>query len=61
MKTEFGKRVYYYQAIKMWNCLPINIQESSSFKEFDCNMSNLTIRCRNDSNVYPSEDRIINN
>jgi len=60
MKTEFGKKVYYYHAIKMWNSLPLNIQELRSSIEFDYNMSNLIVRCRNDSNIYPSEDRIIN-
>jgi len=59
MKTEYGKKVYYYQAI-IWNSLPIVIQESKSFKEFDHNMSNLLIRCRTDMNVYSNEDRILN-
>jgi len=60
MKTENGKKVYYYQAIKMWNSLPIKCQESLSFKEFDASVSNLLVKCRSSNNEYHNEDRIIN-
>jgi len=60
IRTECSKKVYYYQAIKMRNSCPVSCQDSASFKEFDNNISNLIVKCRQITNIYPNEERFIN-
>jgi hypothetical protein len=61
MQTEFGKTSYYYQAIKVWNCLPYDLKVCSSVSVFENKIRDILIRCRNDDFVCTEEKRIINN
>jgi hypothetical protein len=60
MQSEFGKNSYYYQTIKMWNCLPYDMKICSFVSVFENKIRDLLVRCRNENYVCSEEKRIIN-
>jgi hypothetical protein len=60
MHTEFGKRSFFYQTIKIWNCLPYELKICSSVSVFESQVRDILLRCRNEDFVCLEEERIIN-
>jgi hypothetical protein len=58
--TEFGKNSFFYQTIKIWNCLPIEVKYCSSEKAFALKIRDILVRCRSEMFVNSEEARIIN-
>jgi hypothetical protein len=53
MKTEFGKKSFFYTITKMWNKLPTNIKSIQNFSEFDSTLRKHYLKLRqNDYQFY---------
>jgi hypothetical protein len=61
MKSEFGKNSYFYQTIKIWNCLPIEVKCCLSETAFTLKIREILVRCRSEQFACIDETRIINN
>jgi hypothetical protein len=55
MNTEFGKNSFFYQSIKIWNCLPIEVKYCSSEKAFALKIRDILVRCRNEMFVNSAQ------
>jgi hypothetical protein len=60
MRTEYGKESFYYQAIKVWNCLPYDLKICQSPQRFEEQLRQILLRCRSDDISYYDNDRVIN-
>lgn len=60
MKSEFGKNSYFYQTIKIWNCLPHQVKCCSSEEAFSLKVRDILLRCRRETFACVDETRIIN-
>jgi hypothetical protein len=46
MKTEFGKKSFFYTITQMWNKLPTNIKSIQNFSEFDIALQKYNLKLR---------------
>jgi hypothetical protein len=60
MNTEYGKKSFVYQAMKMWNSLPLTIKMLQSPVVFESNISKILLELRKDDFLFSEETRIIN-
>jgi hypothetical protein len=60
MRTEYGKEAFYYQAIKVWNCLPYELKICQSPQLFEDQLRQILLKCRNDDIIYYENSRVIN-
>jgi hypothetical protein len=60
MNTEYGKKSFVYQAIKMWNCLPFTIKMLQSTVVCESNIRKILLKLRKDDFLFSEETRIIN-
>jgi hypothetical protein len=60
MNTEYGKNSFFYQTIKMWNYLPVEVRQCKSTKLFESKIREILLKCRTDEYVTLEHARIIN-
>jgi hypothetical protein len=59
MESEYGKHSFFYQTIKMWNSLPMEVRQCKSTVLFENKIQDILLKCRNDEFVTPDNTRII--
>jgi len=52
INTEYGKKSFYYQTIKMWNSLPLDIKQTESSASFDVRIRQLLLTRRQSLMIY---------
>jgi hypothetical protein len=60
MRTEYEKEAFYYQAIKVWNCLPYELKICQSTQHFEDQLQQILLKCRSDDIIYYENSRVIN-
>jgi hypothetical protein len=60
MHSEWGKKSFFYQAMKMWNALPKETKSINSSSLFQSGVTNILLMCRDEEFVLLNESRIIN-
>jgi hypothetical protein len=60
MRKEYGKEAFYYQAIKVWNCLAYELKICQSPQIFEDQLRQILLKCRSDDIIYYENSGVIN-